>query len=205
MKTLLRIDSSFNLVGSFSRQAADHFEQLWKTAHPQGKVVRRDLERTKPPHLTHKTYNAFAQELKETEELDISDELISELEKADEILLGSPVYNYGVPSTLKAYIDHVIRINRTFAYDPKTYIRKGLLENKMAHVIVARGGTPINGESPDGVESYLEGILNFMGIDRVNSFSIYGTTFEDSGSVLQSSKKDIEEHFKGLEHAKEKL
>ncbi|MEQ5790732.1 NAD(P)H-dependent oxidoreductase [Muricauda sp. NFXS6] len=203
MKTLLRIDSSFNLQDSFSRQAGDHFEQLWKTRNPEGKVVHRDLAKTIPPHLTHKVYNAFSLGTEGEHALEVSDELVSELEKADEILLGSPVYNYGVPSTLKAYIDHVIRINRTFAYDPKTYIRKGLLENKTANIIVARGGTPINGESPDGVEAYLEGILNFMGIDRVNSFSIYGTTYEGSESGLQSSKKAIKEYFKSIDHAKE--
>ncbi|WP_437397935.1 FMN-dependent NADH-azoreductase [Flagellimonas lutimaris] len=202
MKTLLRIDSSFNLTNSFSRQAADHFEKLWKTVNPDGMVIRRDLERTKPPHLTQEVYGAFAKNVNGETDLTLSDELISEVEQADEILIGSPVYNHAVPSTLKAYIDHIIRINKTFAYDPKTYIRKGLLINKSANVIVSRGGAPINGESPDGVEAYLEGILNYMGIDQINSFSIYGTTYEGSEYALQNSKAAIEDYFKTNEYAK---
>ena len=197
MKTLLRIDSSFNLNGSFSRLAADHFETLWKEQNPEANVLYRDLEKSALPHLSQSTYAAFGQS-GDTESVQMSDELIEELEQADTILLSSPVYNFSVPSTLKAYIDHVIRINRTFGYDPVNQTRKGLLTEKTAAVIVARGGLPIEGKSPDGVEDYLTGILKFMGIDQVDTFSVYGTTNENADKQLQDTKNKISEFHKNL-------
>ncbi|WP_051947149.1 FMN-dependent NADH-azoreductase [Muricauda sp. MAR_2010_75] len=195
MKTLLRIDSSFNVEDSFSRNAADHYETLWRELHPASKVVYRDLEKFEMPHLTQSVFSAFNTTEVSDNGLHISNMLIDELESADTVLISSPVYNYATPSTLKAYIDHVVRINRTFGYDPENYTRKGLLSGKKAAVIVSRGGMPINGESPDGVERYLQGILNFIGIVEVDTFSIYGTTHEGSANRFRSTKEQITQCF----------
>ncbi|MBO0321913.1 NAD(P)H-dependent oxidoreductase [Muricauda sp. CAU 1633] len=197
MKTLLRIDSSFNLEDSFSRKAADHYEAVWKEHHPESKVVYRDLEKFEMPHLTQSVFSAFNTTEADENGLHISNVLIDELESADTVLISSPVYNYSTPSTLKAYIDHVVRINRTFGYDPENYTRKGLLTGKDAAVIVSRGGMPINGESPDGVEGYLQGVLNFIGIVEVNIFSIHGTAHEGSANRFRSAKEQISQCFNG--------
>ncbi|KAB7530205.1 FMN-dependent NADH-azoreductase [Flagellimonas olearia] len=196
MRTLLRIDSSFSGDLSFSRQATDHYEHLWKRNNPNGRVIYRDLALSQLPHLTREVYEAFNDPKAGIQQLAMSNELIAELEKADEILISSPVYNFAVPSTLKAYIDHILRIDRTFAYDPSTYTRKGLLENTSATIIVARGGLPVNGKSPDGVETYLEGILKFIGVEQLTRFSIHGTTYSGSEESLSKSKRLIENHFK---------
>ncbi len=194
MKILLRIDSSMNLDSSFSRSAADHYETLWKKKHPEAHVLYRDLEKSPVPHLTQKIFNAFA-ESSDTEDpnLNLSNELIGELESADTILISTPVYNYSVPSTLKAYIDHIIRINKTFCYDPENHTRQGQLTGKSAVIIVARGGLPIQGKSPDGVEDYLTAILNFIGVGQVETFSISGTLHLGSERQLDHTLKAITE------------
>lgn len=195
MKTLLRIDSSFNLKDSFSRKAADHYEAVWKEHHPQSKVVYRDLEKFEIPHLTRSVFSAFNTTEGDDNGLHISNVLIDELELADTVLISSPVYNYSTPSTLKAYVDHVVRINKTFGYDPNNYTRRGLLSGKNAAVIVSRGGMSINGESPDGVERYLQGILNFIGIVDVATFSINGTAHEGSTNRFRSAREQITQCF----------
>ncbi|UII20106.1 FMN-dependent NADH-azoreductase [Fulvivirga ligni] len=181
MKTLLRIDCSARTEGSHSRSLADYFEENWRAVNPEAKVKYRDLAMQSLPHIQNKTIEGFftPQEYMTAELRDalaLSDELIEELVTADEVLISSPLYNLNVPSCLKAYLDQVVRIGRTFGMNEKGYY--GLLNDKTAHVVTVKGGayrgTPM--EQLDFQEQYLQVILRHMGIVEQNHFSLEGTT-----------------------------
>src|SRR5437867_1022646 len=123
MKTLLQINTSMFRNGGQSTRLADEFVAKWRAHNPGATVIVRDLGRDAVPHLSAERFGAF---LAKPDERDAaqqavvaySDALIDELQRADVILLGLPMYNFGVPSTLKAYFDHVARAGITFRYTP---------------------------------------------------------------------------------------
>ncbi len=203
MKTLLRIDTSSRTQGSHSRKLADYLEAKWKVLYPSGKVIYRDLVTSVIPHIHNTTIEGFytPKECMSEETLQstaLSDELIKELSDADEILISSPLYNLNIPSNLKAYIDHVVRINHTFGIreDGSYY---GLLRNKNAYLALVKGGTytgtPM--EAYDFQEPYLKAILHHIGIVVKNTFSLEGTS---ETNILQNNiiniHKQIETIFK---------
>ena len=166
MKTLLNINSSlFSEQGQSSKLAAD-FVEKWKHANPDGKVIMRDLAKKPVPHLTGERFQAFLTEADErTAEqsayADESDELIAELDSADTIVLGLPMYNFGIPSTLKAWIDHIARAGKTFKYTETGPV--GLLTDRPVHIFAARGGF-YEGTPKDTQSAYITHFLNFIGI-----------------------------------------
>src|SRR6266852_3145646 len=114
MKTLLQIQSSIFSNGGQSSQLAGRFIAAWRASNPRGKVIVRDLAAEPVPHLDAARFSAFLSKPEErTPEqqavIDYSDTLIDELRRADVIVIGLPMYNFGLPSTLKAYFDHVAR------------------------------------------------------------------------------------------------
>ena len=169
MKTLLQIDSSlFSGNGQSSRLAAA-FVARWKDLHPQGRVVTRDLAAQEVPHLTAERFAAFlARPEERTAEqhaiAGFSDALIEELRQADVIVLGLPLYNFGVPSQLKAYFDHVARAGITFRYTANG--PEGLLAGKKAYVFATRGGRYV-GTPRDTQTAYVRDFLAFIGIGDV--------------------------------------
>jgi FMN-dependent NADH-azoreductase len=202
MKKLLRLDCSSRTVGSHSRELADYFEKKWLIANPDGMVIRRDLAREQPPHIQNNTIEGFytPEEYSTTETKEataLSDKLIAELKSVDEVLINSPLYNLNVPSNLKAYLDQIVRIGHTFSLNEKGYY--GLLENKIAYLITAKGGqykgTPM--EKYDFQEPYLRAILAHMGIETQGLFSLEGaadsTVIEFNKGAL---KKEIDQSFK---------
>lgn len=180
MKKLLRIDCSSRIEGSHSRKLANYFEQKWLEATPDGRVIYRDLTDLYIPHIKHNTIEGFytPKELMSADLLEateLSDQLLTELKSADDLLISSPLYNLNIPSNLKAYIDQVVRIGQTFKVDENGY--QGLLTDIEAHIITVKGGI-MKGtvhEQFDFQEPYLEAILNFMGIQVENLFSLEGT------------------------------
>jgi FMN-dependent NADH-azoreductase len=129
----------------------------------------RDLAREPVPHLTAERFEAFtAKPGSRTPEqqavVDYSDRLIDELKRADTIVLGLPMYNFGVPSTLKAYFDHIARAGATFRYTGKGSV--GLLTGKKAYVFAARGGNYL-GTPLDTQTAYVRQFLAFLGITDV--------------------------------------
>ncbi len=112
MKRLLRIDSSLRTEQSYSRRLGDYFIQHWKIKHPDGSIIERDVTLWPIPHITQQTVNAFFSENPDTESICLSNELIDELYQCDDILITCPMYNYGIPSSLKAYFDSVIRTKK---------------------------------------------------------------------------------------------
>ena len=143
MPRLLRIDSSSRREGSHSRQLADRVQAKWLQENPRGQVLVRDLASAPIPHISEATISAFftpkqQHSVKSRKAAALSDELIGELLAADALLISVPIYNFSIPSALKAYIDHVVRIDHTFAFDPQKGLH-GLIGNKRAFVAAAYG------------------------------------------------------------------
>lgn len=169
MSTLLQLNSSIHGSQGQSSQLADEFVAAWKSSHRQGEVIHRDLSRHPVPHLTAERFAAFlaAPEQRTPEQASAaadSDALIEELQAADVIVIGLPMYNFGVPSTLKAYFDHVARAGITFRYTENG--PQGLLQNKRAVIIATRGGQ-YAGTPADSQTGFVRTFLNFLGIEDV--------------------------------------
>jgi FMN-dependent NADH-azoreductase len=184
MRTLLRIDSSARKQGSHSRALADHFQSLWLRAHPGGRVILRDLAQSPVPHLQNSTIAAFnsangANANPVPEAVALSDTLIAELQSADDVLVGSALYNFNVPSTLKAWVDHVVRSGHTFGVNDRGYF--GMLCRKSVCIVTARGGTGSVSET-DGHDlqgPYLRTVFEFLGFDRIDVITLEGTAGDD--------------------------
>ncbi|WP_031111965.1 FMN-dependent NADH-azoreductase [Streptomyces sp. NRRL S-146] len=168
MATLLHIDTSLNGDASHSRKVTAAFRGAWESGTPQSSVIYRDLDAAPLPHLRAPAYYAghtppADQSPEERAAFALRAELIEEAESADVILLGAPMYNYAIPSTLKAWIDHVFAVGRTSMTEHPS------LAGKPAIVVTSRGGsyqegTPQHGN--DYVQSYLRQALGTgLGLD----------------------------------------
>ncbi len=169
MKTLLQINTSIFSDGGQSSRLAERFVAAWREANAEGTVVVRDLAKDPVPHIDAGRFGAFlAKPGERTSEqqrvVDYSDALIDELKRADVVVLGLPMYNFGVPSTLKAYFDHVARAGVTFRYTETGPV--GLLKGKKVYVFAARGGA-YAGTARDTQTQYVRDFLAFLGMDDV--------------------------------------
>jgi FMN-dependent NADH-azoreductase len=168
---LLQIDSSAR-AGSVTRRLTAKFAEEWKTNHPTGEVIHRDLSTTMLPLITD-DWNATQIEPSKLSPahrnyLATSDALIEEVLAAEIILIGAPMYNFAIPSLLKAWIDQVVRIGKTVAYG--SHGPQGLLGNRKVVVITSRGGAYEKGtprEKLDFQEPYLRHVLGFVGLTDV--------------------------------------
>jgi FMN-dependent NADH-azoreductase len=176
MNTLLRIDASIRREGSYSRDIGDFFQSQWQIKNPLGKVIRRDLTEVVIPHINKQLVEAFYEHEKSDDILSLSDKLIDELSTCDTLLITSALYNFALPSSLKSYVDHLVRVNRTFSESPDGQYA-GLMQNKQAVIITSKGGKyrGTNYAHLDFQDPYLQTILRFIGIERIETFSIEGT------------------------------
>jgi FMN-dependent NADH-azoreductase len=168
MPTLLKIQSSLSGDDSQSSQLAARYAREWLARHPGGRVITRDLARDPVPHLTAERFAAFAArpESRTAAQQAIvaeSDVLVDELKSADVVVLAVPMHNFSVPSTLRAYFDHVARAGVTFRYTAEG--PQGLLTGKRAVLLVTRGG--FYPEGADLQVPYLKQFLGFVGITDV--------------------------------------
>jgi len=169
MSHILRIDASARNAGSTTRQLTD---QLVTRLVEQGygaAVTTRDLALTPPALLNEAWVGAnFTDDADRNDDqraaLAASDELIAELEAADTIVIGVPVYNFAIPAALKAWVDLIARARRTFRYTETG--PEGLLKGKKAYLVVASGGVPV-GSDYDFATGYLRHVLGFVGITDV--------------------------------------
>jgi FMN-dependent NADH-azoreductase len=181
MPTLLHLKSSPLYGHSVSRQLSDAFVAQWKSSHPDGTVVNRDLTSTAIPPISAEWVGAvFTPEEARTPEqkqlLALSDSLLAELEKADEYVFGVPMHNFGVPSALKLWIDQICRVGKTFAYADG--VPKGLLTGKKATFIIATGGiydAQTQMASFNFVEPYLRTLFGFLGVTDTTFLTAGGT------------------------------
>lgn len=171
MSKVLVVDSSLNGEASVSKRLTAEVVSRLRQADPATQVVVRDLGRNPVPHLTGEAFASFLGAGEETEAKararTLSDELIGELRAADVVVIGAPMYNFGVPSTLKAWFDHVLRAGVTFRYTEKG--AEGLLKGRRAIVVESRGGIYSEGpaKAMDAQEPHLRTLLGFVGITDV--------------------------------------
>lgn len=193
MTTLLRIDSSLRMNDSYSRLMGDYFVEQWKIKHPNGKVTTRDVTLQLTPHLTQETVNGFFDETLYSEHLELSDRLIEELQTSDEILITCPMYNYGIPSSLKAYFDLIVRTKKTFTYDNNGI--KGLLLNKKACIISTMGILQPITQKQNPIETQLTSIFNQLGIVDINYFPMDGMINPEEAFIkIEQQRKQINQH-----------
>ena len=167
---ILVVSSSANGDASVSNGLVGRFVDHVREANPAANVVLRDVGANPVPHLTAETVAAIKGEPTTPAELEaraLSDALVEELQQADLILIASPMYNFGMSSTLKSWFDHVARAGVTFRYTEAG--PEGLLKGKKTVVIVSRGGLYSQGPAAalDGQEPHIRTMLGFVGLDDV--------------------------------------
>ena len=188
MPTLLHLDAS-PLETSISRELAREFVATWKAANPGGTVLYRDLAALAPAPVSqawvHASFTPPASRTPEQQAiLAHSDDLIRELESADEIVIGIPMHNFSIPSTLKLWIDQIVRSGRTFSYGADG--PKGLLTGKKATLLIASGGVYSPGSAAAAmnfIDPYMKAILGFIGITNVRTVTVGGVSQLASGEM----------------------
>jgi FMN-dependent NADH-azoreductase len=166
MSTLLLVQTSLFGAQGQSSQLAERFVADWRKRTPGGRVIVRDLAEDPAPHLTAGRFQAFStapedRTREQAEAVAYSDALIDELRSADTVVFAVPMYNFSVPSTLRAYFDHVARAGVTFRYTSKG--PEGLLKGRRTLVFVTRGG--VYAEGVDTQTPYLRQFLGFIGLE----------------------------------------
>jgi FMN-dependent NADH-azoreductase len=167
MPTLLAIGVSPRYEHSTSRKLTSLFMHKWQAAHPDGRIIDRDLIKTHLPFVDMPWIGgAFTPPEQHSPEstaaIKISNDLVAELKSADHIVIGTPMYNFSIPAILKAYIDHIVRIGVTVSSD-----NVGLLTGKKTTVIMASGGDFSPGSPVEGynlASGYLRQVLGFIGL-----------------------------------------
>ncbi|WP_049629952.1 FMN-dependent NADH-azoreductase [Cellvibrio sp. pealriver] len=193
MATLLQINSSLFGDNGNSSLLSQEFVQRWKAQNPTGDVIVRDFSKETVPHLDANRVQAlFTPAENRTAEqqavVDYSDKIIAEIEAADAIVIGVPLYNFGVPSTLKAYFDHIARAGVTFKYTETGPV--GLLTNKPVYIIAARGGVH-KGQASDTQSQFLTNFLGFVGLKDVHFIYAEGLNMGQKEQAFDAAKAEI--------------
>lgn len=200
MQTILQINASlFGAQSQSSRLAGNFVKALTSLPHvgPGSKLIVRDLGAEPLPHLTAERFQSFVTPAEQrtpeqARAVAESDALIDELRRADVIVLGLPMYNFGVPSTLKAYFDHVARAGATFRYTERG--PEGLLKGKKAYVFATRGGR-YAGTPTDLQTGFVKLFLGFVGIEDVEFVYAEGLSMgpESREAALGTAEARIEQ------------
>ena len=167
MKTLLQISTSLFSSGGQSTQLADTFVAEWQRTHQDGRVIRRDLSVNPVPHLDAERLTAFMtsagqRSAQQQSIVEYSDALIDELRQTDVVVIGLPLYNFGIPSSLQAYFDHLARAGVTFKYTASGPI--GFLTGKRVLVFATRGGK-YAGTEKDSATTQVRAFLSLLGMN----------------------------------------
>jgi FMN-dependent NADH-azoreductase len=170
MSTLLVIEVSPRYESSTSRKLTSVFVEAWKASHPDGTVIMRDLMKTNLPFVDLAWIGgAFTSREQHSPEsaaaIKVSDALVAELQAADQIVIGTPMFNFSIPAVLKAYIDQIVRVGVTVSPG-----NVGLLTGKKATIILATGGDFSPGSPVEGynqASGYLRQVLGWIGITNV--------------------------------------
>ena len=196
MQTLLQLNTSLFSNGGQSSRLTEQFVAAWRAAHPNGQVIVRDLAKEPVPHLDAERFQSFLAKPEERSPEQqavaaFSDGLIQELMAADEIVIGLPLYNFGIPSTLKAYFDHIARAGITFRYTENG--PQGLLNNKKVYVFATRGGR-YAGTPQDSQTGFVRDFLGFIGLKDVEFVYAEGLAMGDASkeAALTQAKQRLE-------------
>lgn len=194
MTTILHIASSSNLQSSVTRQIGAATVDKLKQAHPNARVIERDLVKNPVPHASPEFLGGMFSGQPDAPALALSEQLIKELFASDVIVLEAPMYNFNIPSVLKAWIDQIVRSGKTFQYGAAG--PEGLVKGKKAIIVLGRGGVYTEGpaKAMDHQEPYLRTILGFIGITDVQSVYIEGTGMgpEKTKDALAGAKRTVE-------------
>ena len=203
MTTILRIDSSSRPAedgagGSFSRALADAVVAGLAARDADARIVARDLVADPVGHVADATIKGYytppdlmTPDLVAATAL--SDTLIAELKAADAVVISVPIYNFTVPSALKAWIDQVVRMGRTFGYEDGAF--HGLVADKPTYLVLSYGapgyapGGPL--EAMDFLRPYLVALMRFIGLTSVEVVAVEGTTAPDAADRLAVAKADV--------------
>jgi len=180
MKKVLNIISSPRGTASYSIRLADAILEKLEAAYPGSTVTTLNLAQLQFPHLEEAHLTSFFTPVEQHSDRDKaairhSNNAIKELKEADIIVIGAPMYNFGIPSTLKAWIDHVVRAGITFSYSEKG--AEGLIKDKQVFIAMASGGVYSEGpmKQNDFVEPYLRSILGLIGLTNITTIRVEGT------------------------------
>ncbi len=188
-KTILHIDASARREGSATRELSDRIVKHLNA----GRIIRRDLA-TPLPLLTEDWIAANftpadQRDEAQRDQLSLSDDLVTELQQADTIVIGLPIYNFSVPAAFKAWIDLVARVGLTFSYTENG--PKGLLEGKRAVLAIASGGTAV-GSDIDFATDYAKHVLGFIGINNVDVVAADRMAM-DAEAALNNARQAVSE------------
>jgi FMN-dependent NADH-azoreductase len=187
MTNILILDSAATGEASVSRRLTAGLAAVLRRRHPAARIVRRDIGREPIPHLTEATTAAIrgkpAETPAERAALALSDGLVAELREADLVVIGAPMYNFGMASTLKSWFDHVLRARVTFRYSEAG--PEGLLKGKRAIVVETRAGSYGEGAAAamDHQEPHIRTLLGFIGIDEVAFVRAEKLAFDAEASI----------------------
>lgn len=204
MKKILVINSSARTLNSQSRKLTEVFVDHWTSLQNNSDITFRELGNENIPHINENWIAAAfkpetARSEEEKEALKTSDLYIAELHEADIIVVGTPMYNWSVPSALKAYIDQVVRVNETWKLNPGNYENPyiGLLENKTVYLLVSRGAQGYEkggyNEHMNYQTNYLKTVFNVMGIHNIHLVAIDGATLdpENLKQTIENSHQKV--------------
>jgi len=190
--TVLRIDASMRHEGSVTRQLADRLVARLAAGAPGTRILSRDLADGIPLIDANWIGANFTDPAERSPEqaaaLAVSDALIAELRSADTVVIGLPIYNFGVPAAFKAWIDQIARARETFRYTESGPV--GLLEGKRALVVVASGGVSV-GSAADFATPYVRHALGFVGIADVE-FIAADRLMADAPAAVAGAEARIE-------------
>lgn len=196
---ILRIITSTNGDTSFSNQLSNAVIEKLTAVNPETEVKTLDLTKTPLPYLTNSHISAvYAPEETHTPEqkeaLKYSNEAIKTLLESDVIVIGVPLYNFGIPAVLKGWIDQIARAGKTFSYSAEG--PKGLVTDKKVYLSIASGAIFSEGpyKSYDFSESYLRAVFGFLGMTDVTTFRVEGTAIPDfAENALPKALSSVEE------------
>jgi FMN-dependent NADH-azoreductase len=200
MKNLLIINASPRGERSVTRDLTKLFATKWIEANPDYTIQHREVGREPIPHVSELWISAAFKraELRTEDEINVlktSNKYSAEIKAADVIVVGTPMYNWSIPSVLKAYLDQVIRANETVSMrpdDPKNPYR-GLLKNKKVYLIFSRGNAGYEKDEyyahMNFQTEYLKTVFNIMGLTDIQQIALNGSAFDPE--VYEQSKKDV--------------
>ena len=195
---LLHIDSSILAANSVSRQLTAQIVAKWQVSHPGTTVDYLDLATSAPSHLSADSLGfrmpPGAAELSDVQKSEnaISEALVRQFLAADVIVVGAPLYNFSIPSQLKAWIDRVAQVGRTFKYTEKG--PQGLAGGKTVIVASTRGGvysTSEGGRAMEHQESYLQTVFGFFGITDVRFVRAEGLAMGDAAKTQALASAEL--------------
>ncbi len=200
MNILIVASSALGEASVSGQLTADFAEQV-RSTRSDSRIVVRDVGREPVPHLVEETVKAIRGDAvtpSERAARDLSDRLIGELQEADLIVIASPMYNFGISSTLKAWFDHVLRARVTFRYGANG--AEGLLGGRKVVVIESRAGDYAPGDPADGQEPHLRQMLGFVGITDLTFVRAGRLAF--GPEVAAASIADAEARLRDIARAK---